>query len=532
VSRPFPATLPEFQAAFPDDAACRSYLVERRWPDGFRCPGCGCDGAWERAGLRFLCRRCRRETSVTAGTILDHTRLNLVTWFRATYLVSTTPGLNALSLGRQLGLSSRETTHAVMSRLRRSMSPLALPPLSGIVEADEVVVGGDAPGARGFNVGGTMTHIVLVVVERGSSRTRLVVIPDRKGSTLVPLLGQLVAQGSTIVTDGHGGYVGLPRAGFEWTRIPHPPGGPERGHGGATPAADGTISRFKRWLLATYHKPPADYRPYLDEFCFRSEFQADPSGAFATMLGLAVKDRAPARTSVSHEAPDMTRATTASTPGRDQRVAARRAMLAFSARRQRPGSGSMLMALMEGERTTMEWWRTAAGVIQAEKIRIAVTGAVAANAYMPPRQTADLDLAVRIDDLEGAGQALRAAGWTLLGNLSLYEDLRGTAWQLEGKELDVIGIPGAWGRAAVAAAQDNKRVMDLPTLTLPDVVFMKLISARPQDSADISRMLGSAPEQTLQALRAIVKQGRPDDAEDLEQMIAAGQLEFGLTKGK
>jgi hypothetical protein len=377
-----------------------------------------------------------------------------------------------------------------------------------------------------------LAHIVLVVVERGSPRTRLVVIPDRKGSTLVPLLGQLVAQGSTIVTDGHGGYGGLPRAGYEWTRIPHPPGGRERGHERATPAADATISRFGRWFLATYHKPPADYRPYLDEFCFRSEFQADPGGAFATILSFAVKDRALAQASVSHEARDMTRATIASIPGRDQRVAARRAMLAFSARRQRPGSGSMLMALMEGERTTMEWWRTAAGVIQAENIKVAVTGAVAANAYMPPRQTADLDLAVQGDDLDRAGQALRAAGWTFLGNLSLYEDLRGTAWQLEGEELDVIGIPGAWGPSAVAAAQDNKRVMGLPTLTLPDVVVMKLISARPQDSADISRTLGSAPEQTLQAVRAIVKEGRPDDAEDLERMIAAGQLEFGPTKGK
>jgi hypothetical protein len=73
---------------------------------------------------------------------------------------------------------------------------------------------------------------------------------------------------------------------------------------------------------------------------------------------------------------------------------------------------------------------------------------------------------------------------------------------------------------------------DLPTLTLPDVVVMKLISARPQDSADISRMLGSASEQALQAVRAIVKKGRPDDAEDLEQMIAAGQLEFGPPRGK
>jgi hypothetical protein len=526
VSFQFPETVPEFQASFPDDAACRQYLVESRWPDGFRCPGCGGGEAWERAGLRFLCQRCRRETSVTAGTILDHTRLPLVTWFWAAYLVATTPDLNALSLGRQLGLSSRETTHAVMRRLRRSMSSLALPPLSGVVEADETVVGGDAPGARGVNVKGTNRHIVLVAVERGTSRTRLVVIPDRNGTTLVPLLSQLVAPGSMVVTDGHAGYTGLRRAGYGWIRIPHPAGGLERGAGRATPAADGTISRFKRWLLATYHKPPTDYRPYLDEFCFRSEFRGDPAMAFTTLLGLVVKntnlDQAPAATD-----PRGTTRATATMPSREQRVAARRAMLAFTARRQRPGSGSRLERLMEGERPIMRWWSEAAGLIQAEKVRIAVTGGVAANAYMPPRHTADLDLAVQVADLNKAGQALKAAGWTSLGNLSLYENLRGTAWEHGGNELDLIGLPGAWGGAAVSAAQDNARIGGLPTLTLPYVVVTKLISARPQDSADISRMLGSAPDQTLKAVRAVVRGLRPADAEDLDQMIAAGQLEFG-----
>ena len=471
MGRPFPRTLPEFQAAFPDDAACRRYLIESRWADGFRCPGCGGEAAWERASLRFLCRRCRRETSVTAGTILDHTRLKLVTWFWAAYLVATTPGLNALSLGRLLGLSSRETTWTVMSRLRRSMSSLALPPLSGEVEAAETEVGGYAPGARGFNV----------------------------------------------------------RAGYTWTRIPHPPGGLRRGGGRATPAADEATSRFKRWLLATYHKPPTDYRPYLDEFCFRSEFQGDPATAFETLLGLAVTGRQLDQTPVAVEPPEMAHAT-ATMPSRERRVAARRAMLAFSARRQRPGSGSMLDELMKGRRPTMEWWSKAAGVIQGKDIKIAVTGAVAANAYMPPRQTADLDLALRIADLDAAGRALKATGWTFLGDLSLYEDLRGTAWKLGRDELDLIGVPGTWGRAAVAAAQDNKRVRRLPTLTLPYVVVMKLISARPQDSADISRMLGPASEETLNAVRAVVKRWRPADVEDLEQMIVAGQLEFGPTK--
>lgn len=425
VNQPFPATLPAFQATFPDDDACRAYLVESRWPDGFRCPSCGAEEAWERParGL-FICRRCRRETSVTAGTVLHHTHLPLATWFQASYLVATTPGLSALSLGRQLGLTSRRTTSTVMSRLRGSMSSLALPALSGVVEADE------------------------------------------------------------------------------------------------------TTGDFKRWLLATYHKPPSDYRPYRDEFCFRSAFRGDPAAAFAALLGSAVKPLPLDRKPLTGDSP-VEKAVAAVIPTRAQRVAARRVMLAFTARRQRPGSGSKLREMMKGRSPTMEWWRTAARLLQDEDIPIAVTGAVAANAYMPPRHTGDLDLALPITDLAKAGQALAAGGWNLLGNLVLYEDLAGTAWQLGRHELDLIGLPGAWGRTAIDAAQGNRAVSGLPTLTLAWVVAMKLLSARPQDSADISRMLGPASDDAIDAVRSVVTRWRPTDADDLEQMIAAGRLEFG-----
>src|SRR3546814_17118244 len=93
-----------------------------RWPDGFRCRHCGVAEAFElpRRGL-WQCKGCGRQTSVTAGTVLHRTRLPLAVWFWASSLVTThTPGLSAVPLPRQLGLSY-ETAWGPRHKLRRAM---------------------------------------------------------------------------------------------------------------------------------------------------------------------------------------------------------------------------------------------------------------------------------------------------------------------------------------------------------------------------------------------------------------------------
>src|SRR5215207_10493360 len=82
-----PRSLPEFEARFPDDAACARWLAAKRWPDGFRCPACGHDRAWElaRERLTLQCAACERQVSVTAGTVLHGSHLGLRTWFLAAW---------------------------------------------------------------------------------------------------------------------------------------------------------------------------------------------------------------------------------------------------------------------------------------------------------------------------------------------------------------------------------------------------------------------------------------------------------------
>ena len=119
-----PRSLPEFEARFPDEAACARWLFEKRWPQGFRCPGCGHDKGWElgRGTLLVECARCHQQTSVTAGTVLHRSHLPLRTWFLAAWLVAThTNGISARQLGRQLGLGSYKTAWLLLQKLRRAM---------------------------------------------------------------------------------------------------------------------------------------------------------------------------------------------------------------------------------------------------------------------------------------------------------------------------------------------------------------------------------------------------------------------------
>jgi transposase-like protein len=108
VGRPdFPKSLKEFQARFRDEAGCRQYLAACRWPEGFRCGQCGRAEAFALPQRQlWQCKGCGRQVSVTAGTVLHRTRVPLTVWFWAAYLVTThTPGLSAVQLQRQLGVS-------------------------------------------------------------------------------------------------------------------------------------------------------------------------------------------------------------------------------------------------------------------------------------------------------------------------------------------------------------------------------------------------------------------------------------------
>jgi ISXO2-like transposase domain/Transposase zinc-ribbon domain len=287
-----PGSLPEFEARFPDDAACARWLLGKRWPEGFRCPGCGHDKGWElsRGTLLIECARCHRQTSVTAGTVLHRSHLPLKLRFLAAWLVAThTNGISARQLWKQLGLGSYKTAWLLLRKLRRAMVDPEREPPAGLVEVDETSLpfrAKDEPAAAkpGRSHDGKLLIAGAVEIRgKAPGRVRLAVIEDYSAESLGGFVKAAVADGSTVVSDGWSGYATLADVKHEPTVI------------GGTPAhlvlpwVHRVFANAKRWGLGVYHGLRRQHlQAYLDEFVFRLNRRRTPAAAFERLLGLAV----------------------------------------------------------------------------------------------------------------------------------------------------------------------------------------------------------------------------------------------------
>ena len=304
---PFPRSLPEFQRLFPDEAACAAYLERARWSDGFICLRCGTIGEPYRYSARpgvLCCRACRRETRLTAGTVMERTHTPLSVWFWAAYLVaSQTPGISAVQLQRQLGLSRYETAFQILHKLRAGMVRPDQDQIGGKpdehVEADETWIGGRT---RGEGRGVHHKSLVAAAVEvrqrkpgtklnprrsgRYAGRVRLAVVPDRSARALGGFVKTVVVPGARIITDDWSGYAGLTKHGFNHVAIA------ERGDPQVAeefmPIVHLVFSNLKTWLSGIHHGvSPQHLQTYLNEFTFRFNRRFYPFNAFRSLLGIA-----------------------------------------------------------------------------------------------------------------------------------------------------------------------------------------------------------------------------------------------------
>lgn len=199
----------------------------------------------------------------------------------------------------------------------------------------------------------------------------------------------------------------------------------------------------------------------------------------------------------------------------------RRLFLDIVKRRVRPGTGSSRQFLEI--RMANQTWPDLTNILK--EIPWCVAGAVATRTYMPERATQDLDILVAQENSAEAREALRKADYRFRQELSIG----GSSWgSPSGVLVELIESDAPWVPDAFGNLQTDPQ--GLPVLSFPYLGLMKFQAGRTQDLADLSRMLGLASVELRNQTRAIFREWEAEGMEDLESLIALGELEMGVDR--
>jgi len=174
--------LNDLSKSFSDETSARQFLARLRWPDGPRCPHCGSEKAYRlvanaaskrpvRAGV-CKCAQCRKQFTVTVGTIFEDSHIPLSKWLLAIHLLcASKKGMSAHQLHRMLDVTYKSAWF-MAHRIRYAMTQ---PPLKrllgagGVVEADETYIGGRTRG-HDWRVKKQKVPVVALAERSGEAR--------------------------------------------------------------------------------------------------------------------------------------------------------------------------------------------------------------------------------------------------------------------------------------------------------------------------------------------------------------------------
>lgn len=243
---------------FHDKDKAREYLEALRWPDGPVCPHCGgIERIYAIKGGRpglYKCGECRKQFTVTVGTVFERSKIPLNKWLMAVYLMcSSKKGISSHQLHRSLGVTYK-TAWFMTYRIREAMkddSGGLMGSGGGTVEADETFWGNNKPlGASKEGRGYVHKMKVFTLVER-HGRARSFHAPNVTAATLRPILKDQVVAEANLMTDKASAYTKVGREFASHGVVRHGQG--EYGRGTvSTNTIESCFSILKRGLVGTF----------------------------------------------------------------------------------------------------------------------------------------------------------------------------------------------------------------------------------------------------------------------------------------
>lgn len=277
-------TFKQFKAEYPDDDVCLVAILKKRYGDIDCCPQCGVVSKLTRiAGRRAFACSAGCHTYPCAGTIFEKSSTPLTLWFHAMYLMTATRnGVSAKELERQLGVTYK-CAWRIGHEIRKLMGErnAESSPLTGHVEIDETYVGGKVKG-KGHRYVGNKT-IVMGLAQRDGPFIGQIV-PNNKKKSLMPIILEHVAPGTTVSTDTLSAYKLIGTFGFNHGSVNHMENEWVRGihH---TNRIEGFWSHLKKGIRSTrVHVSRKYLQNYVEEFGFRFTHRKEPQTMFDRML--------------------------------------------------------------------------------------------------------------------------------------------------------------------------------------------------------------------------------------------------------
>lgn len=279
----------EFERCYGTEEQCLDALVAARRQGGMGCPLCG-NPRFYLCGRRVGCTRCNRRWSVTAGTVMAHTKLALRVWFRAMHLMSSTKqGISAVELGRRLVISyasawylHKRLRHAMTERETRYSIGEALSngSVGTVVEADDVYLGGERSN-QGSGPGGK-TMVIVAAERQPTGRMGHIAMQMVAGFTSAAVQAfrdARIAHAAVVHTDGLKAFNAFGGAGRTHQRTPTAGKRPDRERGAAFFVVNTAIANLSTAIKATHKAISPQHTPdYLGAFCWTTNRRRDMPG--------------------------------------------------------------------------------------------------------------------------------------------------------------------------------------------------------------------------------------------------------------